>query len=35
MTTDDENNYQNSQDCCICNQKIIKNKVRCNCYITG
>ena len=35
MTIDDENNYQNSQDCCICNQKIIKDKVRYNCYITG
>ena len=37
MTIEDENNYQNSQDYCISNQKIIKDKdkVRCHCCITG
>ena len=36
MTIEDENNYQNSQDCYICNQKINnKDKVRYHCYITG
>ena len=35
MTINDEEMYQNSQDCCICNQKILKDKVRYHCYITG
>ena len=37
MTIEDENNYQNSQDCWICNEKINKNKdkVRDHCHITG
>ena len=37
MKTEDENNYQNSDDCWICNKKIIKNKdkVRNHCHITG
>ena len=26
MAIEDENNYQNLQNCCICNQKIIKDK---------
>ena len=26
MSLEDEDNYQNSNDCCICNQKIINNK---------
>ena len=36
MTTEDENNYQNSNDCWICNEKIKnKDKVRDHCHITG
>ena len=36
MTTECENNYQNSNDCSICNQKIkYKDKVRDHCHITG
>ena len=37
MSIEDENNYQNSNDCQICNEKIIKNKdkVRDHCQITG
>ena len=35
MTIEDEDNYQNSQDCQICNEKIDKDKVRDYCYITG
>ena len=37
MTTEDENNYQNSENCWICNEKIINNKdkVRDHCHITG
>ena len=35
MSEEDENNYQNSQNCWICNQKIIKDKVRDHCHITG
>ena len=34
MSLEDENNYKNSQDYCVCNQKI-KDKVRHHCYITG
>ena len=36
MTIEDENNYQNSKDCWICNQKINKDKdkVRDHCHIT-
>ena len=35
MTIKDENNYQNSQDCWICNEKLDKYKVRNHCHITG
>ena len=35
MTTEDEENYQNSNDCWICNEKIIKDKLRDHCHITG
>ena len=37
MTIEDEDNYQNPQDCCICDQKIIKDedKVRCYCCASG
>ena len=35
MTIEDENNYQNSQDCWICNEKLDKYKVRDHCHITG
>ena len=36
MTIEDEDNYQNSNDCCIC-EKIINNKdkVRQHCYAAG
>ena len=34
MTTEDWNNYQNSQNCWICNEKIIKDKIRDHCHIT-
>ena len=32
---EDENNYQNSKDCWICNEKLDKDKVRDHCHITG
>ena len=35
MPTEDENNFQNLQNCWICNEKIIKDKVRDHCHITG
>ena len=35
MSTEDEENYQNSECCWICNQKIIKDKVRDHYHITG
>ena len=37
LAIEDENNYQNSQECWICDQKIINNKdkVRDHCHITG
>ena len=37
MTIEDEENYQNSQNCWICDQKIINNKdkVRDHFHITG
>ena len=35
MSVEDENNYQNSEIFWIYNQKIIKDKVRDNCQITG
>ena len=37
MTIEDEENYQNSQNCWIYDQKIINNKdkVRDNCHIIG
>ena len=34
MTIEDEENYRNSNDCCIRNQKD-EDKVRYNCYVTG
>ena len=33
MSEEDENNYENSEIFWICNQKIIKNKVRDHCHI--
>ena len=35
MTIEDEDNYQNSQNCWICNEKIDDKKVRDHCHITG
>ena len=35
MTIEDENNCQNSEDCSICNEKIIEDKVNDHCHITG
>ena len=35
VTIEDEENYQNSQNCWICNEKVIKDKVRDHCHITG
>ena len=35
MTIEDENNYQNSQGCWICYEKLDKDKVRDHCHITG
>ena len=35
MTIESENNYQNSEDCWICNEKIIEDKVRDYCHIIG
>ena len=35
MALEDENNYQNSQDCWICNKKLDQDKVRDHCHITG
>ena len=35
ITTEDEKNYQDSQDCWICNEKLDETKVRDHCYITG
>ena len=35
MTIEDENNYQNSEDCWICIEKIIEDKVREHCHITS
>ena len=35
MSTEDEENYQNSNDCWICNEKIIKDKVRDHSHIIG
>ena len=35
MAIEDENNYQNSEDCWICNEKIIEGNVRGHCHITG
>ena len=33
MTIEDEHNYQNSDNCWICNEKIIEDKVREHCHI--
>ena len=35
MTTEDEKNYQDSQDCWICNEKLDETKVRDHCHIAG
>ena len=35
MTTEDKKNYQDSQDCWICNEKLDETKVRDHCHITG
>ena len=35
MSEEDKDNYQNSEICWICTQKIIKDKVRDHCHITG
>ena len=35
LTIEDENNYQNSQDCWIGNEKLDDKKVRDYCHITG
>ena len=35
MTAEDEKNYQDSQDCWICNEKLDETKVRYHCHITG
>ena len=36
MSLEDENNYRNSKDCCICNQKIKdEDKVKYHCYLTS
>ena len=35
MSKEDEENYQNSEYCWICKEKIIKDKVRDHCHITG
>ena len=35
MTTENVKNYRNSEICWICNQKIIKDKIRDHCHITG
>ena len=35
MTAEDEKNYQDSQDCWICNEKLDETKVRYHCHIAG
>ena len=35
MSLEDEENFQNSNQCWICTQEIIKDKVRDHCHITG
>ena len=35
MSEENENNYQNSEICWICNQEIIKDKLRDHCHITS
>ena len=35
MTIANENNYQNAQDCWICNEKLDETKVRDHCHIAG
>ena len=35
MSKEDEENYQNWEYCWICDEKLIKDKVRDHCYITG
>ena len=35
MTTEDKKNYQDSQDCWICNEKLDETKVRYHCHIAG
>ena len=34
MTIENENNYQNSQDCWICNEKLDETKLRDHCHKT-
>ena len=35
MTLEDEKNYQDSQDCWVCSEKLDVTKVRDHCHITG
>ena len=35
MTTENEKNYQESQECWICDEKLDTDKVRDHCHITG
>ena len=35
MTTENEKNYQESQGCWICNEKLDTDKLRDRCHITG
>ena len=35
MSQEDEENYENTDTCWICNQQITKGKVRNHCHITG
>ena len=35
MTLEDENNYQNLQDCWICNENLDKEKLTYHCHVTG
>ena len=35
MSQEDEENYENTDTCWICNQQITKGKVRDHCHITG
>ena len=35
MTIENEHNYQKSQNCWVCNESVIKDKVRDHCHIAG